>query len=295
MLAELPFHLDWPAALIVAVLFLVATIAVAVWRKPALPLLSHMLLLIGLVLLALAAGGPSWLKPRAQGVLVMVDLSPSTRTAGYRNVSDLNQRLGQLLGKTPYRIVYFGAENRDGVSTERWASTPTLQDLPCERTIFQPAPANAIVLFSDAQFELPASAPPTYVVLDALLEGPPDASVRRLEIHDGAIAVSVANRTGAVRSLLIGGGSAATTRPIENGSYVVTQAMAPNAVGVSASLAGNDPWPENDQLSILAPPPAAAERWWVSSRSAGRLASGDLSTASAGGRGVSGAVDHRPG
>src|SRR5256885_1774377 len=92
---------------------------------------------VGMVLLALAAGGLTWHRPGAAGdVAVMVDLSASTRGAGYRNRVELERRIRQLVGETPYHVSYFSDRNVSGASEGN-----VLADLPGERTGFAPPAA----------------------------------------------------------------------------------------------------------------------------------------------------------
>ena len=39
--------------------------------------------------------------------------------------------------------------------------------------------------------------------------------------------------------------------------------MVENASLITAKLAPDDEWPENDQLQIRLPPPVLSERWWI--------------------------------
>src|SRR5262245_40518363 len=112
----------------------------------------RILILLGAAMLTLSAGGISVDWPRQPEVVVMVDLSASTRTASFRDRDARQARINQLLGQTPYR-------------------EETFSDEPVERTIFAPPPsADAVLLFSDGQFELPQSAPPTFIAVDSNLE-----------------------------------------------------------------------------------------------------------------------------
>src|SRR6266508_915381 len=114
------------------------------------------------------------MQPEPREIAVMVDLSPSTRTAQYRDAKFLQQRIRTLLGQNPYRVVYFSDEARAQVAAD------PLPDLPSQKTIFNPPPAAAVLLFSDGRCDLPAAAPPTFIAVDPMLENPPDASVKQL-------------------------------------------------------------------------------------------------------------------
>jgi len=246
-----------PINLAVAAAAALLIVGTAAFRRIRAPWMVRSLLLLGLVVLVVAAGGPAWHRPDPRQVLVMVDLSASTRDARYRDPAWLKQRISQLLAGTAHQVIYFASENR--------ATAPQgekLPDLPAERTIFQPPPAAAVLLFSDVQFELPAAAPPTYVVRDPLLEEPSDASVERLEVRDQNVAAAVNNRTGEPRNLELSLPEVRTRR-IDRGSFVVAQPISQGATIIGATMAGDDSWPENDRLTIRVAPPALSQRWWV--------------------------------
>ena len=115
-------------------------------RRPAAPVLTLVLCGMGLVLLVLAAGGAIWRRPAAGEVTVMVDLSASTRNAGYRDRAALEARVRQLLGRTPYRMRAFADAATD------LPAGAALPDLPSERTSYDP-PAGPVLLFSDGRFQ----------------------------------------------------------------------------------------------------------------------------------------------
>ena len=168
-----PLTFDSPAALVVGLLIAALGVGVAVYRNPAAPALTKVLGAVGLLLLAAAAGGPAWRRDEPREVVVMVDLSPSTRTAQYRDPAALRARVRQLLGDAPHSISYFA----DGaVDIARHADGTPRPDAAAARTTFVPPSVDAVLLFSDARFELPAVAPPTYVVVDPALQDPPDAA-----------------------------------------------------------------------------------------------------------------------
>src|SRR5665213_855513 len=130
-----------------------AAAIIVVWRRRlALPSGGLWLCGLGMALLCLAAGTPMLQRPSPGQAAVMVDLSPSTRTADYRTRARLQTRIHALLGKTPYRIYYFASH----ATTDVPPGDP-LADIQADQTIFQPpAGAACVVLFSDARFELPA-------------------------------------------------------------------------------------------------------------------------------------------
>jgi hypothetical protein len=253
------FSFSAPIALVIALLLALITAIAVVVRRPAIAATSIWTGAIGLTLIALAAGEPTWRRPSPLEVAVMVDLSPSTRTALFRNRSQLDARIRQLLGRATHRIYYFASQ----MSQIAPGGDP-LPDIGCERTTFQPpAGVGAVVLFSDGRFDLPTVAPPTFVVVDPRLELPADARVTALEVRGRDIAASVTN-AGSERRLSFSG-----TRPqgyiaVAPGQYVLTRPIDPRAVRASTQFGPGDAWPENDQLSILPPLPDQDERWWTS-------------------------------
>ena len=102
----MPVRFDSVPLLLLALGLMLAIVGVAFIRHPALPRTTRILVLIGLILLTLAAGGMTWRRARGGEILVLLDVSPSTRTATYRDRGALNLRLDQLLGDTPRRLVF---------------------------------------------------------------------------------------------------------------------------------------------------------------------------------------------
>ena len=258
-----PLNFDAPWFLAAGLaLALLAAVAVTV-RRLAFSRTSLLLGGGGILLVALAAGEPVWLGPTQREVVVMVDLSASTRTAGYRDRALLDRRIAELLGDIPRRTSFFADGNAD-----QSIPGPTLGDLPGERTDFSPpASATAVLLFSDCQFKLPDFAPPTYVVVDPALDHPADAAVARFELRGTEAAVTIAN-TGPPRELTLTGVTGpprvTVTEPI-----VVVRSLAPGASQVIARLSPGDAWPENDVLIAAVPSPMASERWWVGAHAPG--------------------------
>src|SRR3954463_10221207 len=144
MLCSIPLVFLSMSGLIIGALLVLMIVGVALFRRPDMPGRSQVLVLLGLLLLGLAAGEVAYLQKDPHEIVVMVDLSPSTRGAQYRDVKFLKQRIGTLLRDRSYRIVYFSDENRTGIPV-----ADRLSDLPAAKTAFNPPPAAAIVLFSD--------------------------------------------------------------------------------------------------------------------------------------------------
>lgn len=215
---------------------------------------------VGLLLIACAAGGPIvWLHP-AKRVVAMVDLSPSTRGAGYRDRSALLNRIGELAGNVPVRMMAFSDH------VEALPDEDRLADLGCEQTRYDAPAADAILLFSDGRFNLPEASAATYPVIDPLLIDPADARVTDLRV-DGDVATATVQNGGAARELNWSGTD--RTRPVAIGDGVrVVRAGGVTGTMVSARLSAGDRWPENDSLAIPAPPARQLEYWWVGEGSA---------------------------
>ncbi len=236
-----------------AVGLLATAVAVAAVRGVRLGVAASALVIAGGACWAVAAGSPVWDRPAARVVAVMVDLSPSTRGATYRDRAALDRRVGQLLGATPHELLAFA-----GGPPRPLPAGQALGDLPCDRTVFAPPPAaDAVVLFSDGRFELPDVGPPTFAVVDPGLEAPADAAVQRLQWAGDTVTATV-SATGpqAVRWT----GAEPATADATDGGVVSARAT---GAEVTAAVSPGDRWPENDRLTVHAPPPPTAERWWV--------------------------------
>lgn len=260
--------LSFPLWLIPAIA-LVGVVTVLVWGARNLPRSTKLLTLTGCFLLALASAGPRLLSRQPPPeVAVYVDLSPSTRDATYRDPKKLDQWLADLLGGTPFRVQYFadGELTNVGVPRDRIAA-----DIPARRTTFQPSPtAPTVVLFSDARFELPPTAPPTFVVVDPALDNPTDAAITTIDPGDSTAGkpprFAIRNAGGPRRldvfvpsasgqPVTAGPGSYWLVAPKDESFTPLTQ--------VGATLAPGDAWPENDGLTADVPPPPTLERWWA--------------------------------
>ena len=246
-----------PIFLAVAALAAIGAVVVLWLRRIALPLSTRILLGLGAVLLAVAAGTPLWPRPVPQPVTVMVDVSPSTRGAAYRDPAALRKRLGQLLGAVPHEIIYFAQENRTEAPV---LVKDRLGDFAAERTVFAPPPGRAVLLFSDGRFAPPKFSPPVYAVVDPLLIEPADASVLSIEARGDQVAVAVSNTAVDSASLSLSGEKSGVA--VARGQYTLSRPLRPEQ-SVLAQFAPVDLWPENDRLELPAVPPAQLQRWWV--------------------------------
>jgi hypothetical protein len=266
---HLPLVFTSSHALLAALGLVGATIAIAIFRHIALRRMPRLIFALGAILLAVSAGGPRWERRPIGSVVVMVDLSPSTRGATFRDRSALDQRIRQLLGPLLYQAIGFSDHNQglriqppnnQTTGNHPLATDPPLRDIPADHTVFAPPPADAVVLFSDGQFDLPASAPPTYPVIDPAMDHPEDAAVSQLSVLDHQVAASITN-SGADRSIHWTGAAPESLYAPPGDSM---QFAAPAGRGeITAALSPGDRWPENDSLTLALPPPDNAEHWWV--------------------------------
>ena len=254
-----PISLAFPVTFAVAAAFSMLAVAAALRRRASLPITSILLAAFGLISISFAAGGIAWDRPTPGKLAVLVDVSSSTRTASYHDTQQLLRRIRELAGDTRYTLYHFADQT---IATD---TAHLRRGVFSTRTVYAPpADADAILLFSDAQFDgdLPTASPPTHIVLDPALEHPADAAIERLEVRGArTLAVSVRNN-GTPRQLMIEGASPAT-RPVDQGRFVLTETLDRDAYDATVRLSRGDAWIENDSLAVYVPPPKQLERWWV--------------------------------
>jgi hypothetical protein len=262
----------WPVSIgswhILIGALVLAFAAIALGRRIGLRGITLGLLAVGLILIAGAAGGITWQRHEGGTVAVMVDLSPSTRGAAYRDPAWLRRRAEQLLGRARHRLILFSDRNE---AQNAWPARP-LGDIPCDQTTFTPPPqADAVLVFSDGRFTLPAGAPPTYIVPDPALEqaASRDSAVTDLRI-EGSQALATVRGPGTMDDdkWEEEGSDGGTEEQEESHRHLAARSVrrfvASAPVGrVTARLSQTDLWPENNELSIIPPTPWAAQRWWV--------------------------------
>lgn len=261
MLTAFPLHFASPTILVLALISACVVLGIGRQRRIAIPRLAIVLFAIGLFCVAFACGEPTWRRPMAREIPVYVDLSPSTRSADYRNRKQLDQRIHELLGNRPFRLHFFA----DGSLPDSAGAGDPLADASARRTTFSPDAAPAALLFSDGRFDLPTYAPPIYAVIDPALESPPDAAVTALNIQGSTAVATIRNRRGATRLDWTGVNGLSNER-VSPGAYTLSRAV--NGRTISAAFTAGDRWPENDALEVVVPPPATTEHWWVSDRAA---------------------------
>jgi hypothetical protein len=244
-----------PISLFIAVLIAIALFVLAWMRRPALPSASLWLAAGGVVCLMLAAGGISCRSGREPRVAVMIDCSPSTRGASFRDLNWVKSRAGELLGDRPTDFYAFAD------STRKLGASDAVGEMPSDHTSFDPPPDDAVLLFSDGRFDAPPVTPPVYAVIDPALASPIDASVVDLEERGTQMVADVKN-TGSPRELVwVNQHRQSATAP--TGSTVLSTHLVTTTEPITARLSPGDAWPENDALSIRPSPPTASQRWWV--------------------------------
>lgn len=206
---------------------------------------SLILFFIGLFLLASAAGGLTLDMTGSPKVVVLVDQSASTRTAGFRDADAIKKRVAQLLGDASSRMVDFSSDS-------------------AEQTIFEPpADADVILLFSDGRFKAPTVSPPIYAVVDPKLEEPQDASITRIfPSGDDRLTVATQNRSKDRKLTVEGSAGVASDVPAGAQSTSVEVGTSTSRV-ITATISPGDAWPENDSLTLPMPRPERAPRWWI--------------------------------
>lgn len=210
-----------------------------VWttRRPVRPI-ARWCSRIAAILFCVALAGFQVRCDRPPTIVVMVDVSPSTRGALLRDPKAVAARVAPLLAGRAVTVRYFA----DGLLTND-------VEPQIARTRLEVSPADAIVLFSDGRLEAPSSLPPVFAVVDPSLDSPGDGRVVAVDAGEGA-SVSVAI-DGKPRRLNVSGAGPGMTFDL-TGDRVVSLRM--NADAITAALDGGDRWPENDVMSAVATP-----------------------------------------
>ncbi|MCS7034727.1 MAG: VWA domain-containing protein, partial [Phycisphaerae bacterium] len=234
---------------------LLAAGAALLWLRSAAPARLKTTMIVAIGLLGLACASPLIFRETTPHVVVMIDLSPSTRSAAYRDRTVRTARVRQLLPTLPVQELVFAAEV---ISVP--AADP-LPDLPCDRTRFLPPAADAILLFSDGQFALPSNSPPVYAVVDPGLQAAADGSVRSIDFRGNHAVIAVRNDRGG-RELRCSGGERIETFRLAPGMQTVTFHRVATPGWIRATLAAGDSWPENDSLTVC-PPDHDFRRIWL--------------------------------
>ncbi|HMO26673.1 MAG TPA: hypothetical protein PKB10_10415, partial [Tepidisphaeraceae bacterium] len=115
-----------PILLIIGLLLAVLS-AMLMRQAPTLPIASRVACVITVVLLALAGGDIAWRREVPADVVVLIDRSPSTRGAAYRDPASLDALLETLLPAATVRRIAFA----DGIAP---IADGVLDDVVVDRT-----------------------------------------------------------------------------------------------------------------------------------------------------------------
>lgn len=195
------------------------------------------------VLLCLACAGVQLRCERALRIVVMTDVSASTRGATFHDPQAVQKRLAMLLGTRSFETIYFA----DGVATG-----PSV--VVSERTRLPSSDVDAVLLLSDGRFEAPSVTAPTYAIIDPALDAPQDARVEDIVFTGARARVTTVMPTAGVLELN------REAIPVPAGPYTsVVRVEGP----LTTRVAAHDLWPENDQISASAPSVAREAPWII--------------------------------
>lgn len=249
----LPITFERPLLLAFAAGLTLLAIVIAAVRRAAIPRSAAILFALGLLALAFAAGGIGWRHRDTRPIAVVLDLTPSTRTATFRDPAQRAARIEQLLAGASHTLIELGSDR----------STQTSFNLPDAALS-----AGAILLLSDARFsDFPTPArdsPPVYPIIDPALQAPADAAVEQLE-RRGEREIAVTVRTpdaGPAHQLRIGGAEPAR-QPVAPGQLVIAAQRRDERGSIVALIEPIDPWPENNSLALRLPAPERRQRWFI--------------------------------
>ena len=234
-------------------LLLLAAVAAWRWRASA---AAGGALAIAIALLTCAAAGVSVDFPRRLHVVAMVDVSPSTRTAHFRDERFVQSRLAQMLPGAQVEVRYFADGSASGPG-----------EVAAARTRLPAIGADAVVLFSDGRFPAPAAPLPLiFASVDDVLDQPGDARIDDLRL------AAATQRAAAERAIFDIGGSPVGRTLTTIGTDLPSATLQEDPISliatatatrVAARLSPGDAWPENDEMAIDVPPRAAAEPWAI--------------------------------
>lgn len=239
-------------AFALAAVIALAGILLLLWRRRAFSPWTIGLLAMAMSLLALSAGQLEIQWPRAQRVAVLVDLSPSTRGAPWRDHAWLHRRLATLLPHAAYDTYAFA----DGALCPLPAD---VTEIAAGQTRLPPVSADAVVVFSDGQFVRPDHYARAFPVLTDWR--PVDARVERL-VYENQSAQATVSNDGPPRRLRWSASGQTATATVLNS--ITLRAPADLPVGpIEAHVDPADLWPENDAMALPPAPATTPQAWWV--------------------------------
>ncbi len=198
--------------------------------------LGKICLVLAMLCSACAIGGLHLYKQRDLKIVALVDVSPSTRVAGFRKIESIQDRLKELTGGRPYSIQYFA----NGLSDKS-------QEVATSQTTLPAIDADAVLLLSDGQFDLPKTFPATYPIIDPAMEYPDDAKVIDIQFDNDIANIFTSGKL-EKRSMSV---EPATPNFINPNFISGMTVVKPDADKIRATLNSYDPWPENDRLTAF--------------------------------------------
>ncbi len=184
-------------------------------------------LLAGAVaLLVLAASGPWAGLPRTPRIALLVDVSPSTRTASWRDPVEL-RHITATLARAGRVSTYSFADGTAVLAIDAYDGGTAVV---AKTRAVTPAQADVAVLLTDGRLDLTPLGPVAFLI-DPALDQPGDHRVTQLT-YAGDRPVAVASDEFAIENRI-------------------------------ASVAPGDAWPENDRLALPRPAPSGGPRLWL--------------------------------
>ena len=241
-----------PRTFILAMVLVMAGIALLLLRRRRFSAWTIGLLVVALIFLTCAAGNIELRLPRAGRIAVLVDLSPSTRGAPWRDPAWLKRRLSTLLPRQSYQTFAFADE-----ALRQWR--PELGEITCSQTRLPEVPADAVVFFSDGLFAPPQHSAVVYPVLTEWSSL--DARVDRLEYRGERPEATVAGDALPRRLTWSSSGRSVSVEMAGSRTFEAPSELPAGRVGVR--LDSGDLWPENDWMTLPPAAPKRMERWWV--------------------------------
>jgi len=183
----------------------------------------------------------------------MVDLSPSTRGAQYRDSNLFSRGFARCWGKI--HIASSISLTRIGAPFLRQKN---FSDLPSEKTIFYSSNRRQRLFFS----------PTRGLVFRRLPRRLLSPSIRCWKIRPmrqsskSRFGIRPSRQRCPTRLKKLRNLQSPTTRPIPQDRSSSATAAAEYFADHGQNKSADD-WPENDQLQIRVPPPRLAERWWI--------------------------------
>lgn len=217
------------------------------WRTRQLEPAARWLLTLATAMLTLAAIGVQVRCNRTLTIVAMVDVSPSTRGATFRDPKALEAKLRQLTPRRTASIRYFA----DGIVAQATEAASTRSTLP-------EMAADAVLLFSDGRIDAAARLAPVYAVVDPALNAAVDARVEEVRTGEAGATVTTFAATAGRK---MRAGTADVVLPAGPLTTIV-----PNAGRhINVKIDAGDSWPENDAMSAVQDAPASAAPWFIES------------------------------